>query len=393
MRRGRSDAAAPALNRGQRGGRGETGAEQPRRAAERVRPFDDLLTLAQRPERGVLVEALSELCLASGRKLSDREHALVFDIFRALLHNVEMRVRQGLAKRLSDRDDAPHDLVLQLANDVIEVAYPIIVKSSVLEEGDLISLILERADPHRVAVAARPEIGEPITDTLVDVGSEPVLRSLVRNASAHIAPETLERLVDSSYEMEAIREPLLNRPDVSPDLAKRMYGWVGEALRQHIAQTYDLNPTLNHAVSQAVADAIKDDVFGDVTAVDLDSFASNPTAFRPSAARLIQALSEGDIFRFEEMFRELTELTSGSVTRVLYDSGAEGLAIACRAIGFDRNEFGEMFCHLHGTRPYDRFRQSKTFQRAVEYFDRMDAAGASRVLKTWRDTPDDSWLG
>ena len=37
--------------------------------------------------------------------------------------------------------------------------------------------------------------------------------------------------------------------------------------------------------------------------------------------------------------------------------------------------------------------QTPGFVKIVDYFDRIDAAGAVRVLHVWRDAPGDSWHG
>src|SRR5450432_1407959 len=82
--------------------------------------------------RQALTATVTDLFFASGNLLTDRERALMTEILRQLIHDVEGSVRRALAERLSQEKDAPHDLVLALAQDQIEVAHPILLNSSVL---------------------------------------------------------------------------------------------------------------------------------------------------------------------------------------------------------------------------------------------------------------------
>ena len=72
--------------------------------------------------------------------LSERERALMGDILRKLIGDVEKAVRRELAERLAERGDAPRSLVIALANDEFEVAHPLLLKSTVLYDVDLIEI-------------------------------------------------------------------------------------------------------------------------------------------------------------------------------------------------------------------------------------------------------------
>src|SRR3954469_16278564 len=89
----------------------------------------------------------------SGHNLSKRERDLVVDILRQVIRDAEMDVRLGLAERLAVHDQAPHDLIVTLANDRIEIAEPVLLRSDVLQDADLIDIIRRHAEAYQVAVA------------------------------------------------------------------------------------------------------------------------------------------------------------------------------------------------------------------------------------------------
>ncbi len=71
------------------------------------------------------------------------------DILRLLARDVEMAIRIALAERLADDSTAPHDLILLLADDRIEVARPLILRSPLLTDAELLRMIGECGTPSR----------------------------------------------------------------------------------------------------------------------------------------------------------------------------------------------------------------------------------------------------
>lgn len=343
--------------------------------------------------RNLLLERINAIYLGSGRHLSARERELVFDIFSYLIRHVEVQVRKAISAALSEQGDVPKNLVLTLANDVIDVAEPVVVRSRLLDDGDLIQLILDQAEQHRLAVTQRDDISEDVSQALVDHSGSDVIKSLLRNEGAKLSGETVEKLVDRSMDEEEYQQLLVKRHELTTDMARRMYTWVSDAMRDVIESRYEeIGAELDESVNQAVAEALKSDVFQDPDdTYEPPTGGSGLKGYRPHPKTLVKALKEGDIFLFEELFRDLTDLSEASVTRVLYDSGPEALAIACKACDVDEYVFGQIISYMHGGGDIEQYQTSPQFLKSVDYFKRIDAAGARRVLQAWRDTPKENW--
>ncbi len=350
----------------------------------------DVARSAKPEDRGVLVDSLNDLCLRSGRHLNDSEKDLVYDILTNLIQDVEMNIRRELAEQLADRDDAPKGLVNTLATDMIDVAQPVIVRSMVLDDHDLIGLVLDHAESHQLAVTMRPSLSEQVTESIADTGNPTVISAMLENEGAAISRRTMQRIVEASADEPRLQEPLINRSDLSEDLARRMYGWVGDAMRDYIEEKYapPEDIALDDAVTKAVSSALGTDIF---EAEEPETEAKPHFGYRPHPRLLVKALEENDVFRFEELFRELTDLSGSSATRVLYDSGPEAVAIACKASGMDKMNFGKIIGFLQGGGETDTYMQTPAFSKIMDYFDRIDTPGAKRVLHVWRDAPGDSW--
>ena len=152
-------------------------------------------------------------------------------------------VRRILSERLAERLDAPRDLVVTLANDEIEVAHPILVKSEVLQDPELIEIVQHRTMEHQVAVAMRPNISEQVSNVLVQTNNEEVITALLSNQDAPISNTTMNHLVEQSAQVPGYQEPLVNRHDLPRALLKKLYWGVSAALRKHVLANFDLEPS------------------------------------------------------------------------------------------------------------------------------------------------------
>lgn len=337
-------------------------------------------------DRNQLADSLSRLVLSSGRKLTETEQHIVYDILRHLIHQVEMSVRRNLSESLSEREDTPHDIVLSLANDSIEVAHPILTKSPVLQDVDLIRLILEHTQQHQIAITKRPTLSSDVSETLVDTGDPAVIKSLLENEQAALNAETFDKLIESSHHIDEIRTPLAYRADLPPDLARRMVGWVGEALRDYLnaklsnsaIETGDLDTAIERVIED---DRLTEEMVGIAAPV---TSAKGEAGYLPHPRVLVRTLEDGDIIEFEALFRDFTKLTEQTFAKILYDSGPEALAIACKGSGIDRFTFSDILCHLHGSGDVVRFRESSDYLKIMEYYERIGTDGAQRVLDAWR---------
>ncbi len=146
--------------------------------------------------RAALTTAVANLFQDRGDRLTDRERTLIFSIFRSVVHDVEMGLRRRVSGLLANAKDVPRELVCLLANDEIEVALPVILRSPVLEDADLVDLVWYRALEHQLAVATRTGISADVSQALVETGDSGVVRALLDNTSAVIADTTMEYLVE-----------------------------------------------------------------------------------------------------------------------------------------------------------------------------------------------------
>jgi uncharacterized protein (DUF2336 family) len=308
-----------------------------------------LAQLAVNPQgtsREEIYLAVASLYRIQGTGLNDRERALMHEILCRLTRDVEMAIRIALAERLADDTTAPHDLILLLADDKIEVARPLLLRSPLLTDSDFLRLLAEADDAHREAVATREHIGEPVTDLLARSEAEPVLLALVRNATAKISSLAFETLVEKSRRLASLQEPLTHRPDLPPVLATRMCDWVADALKSYIVKNFKIEPErLSTAMSQAES-VVKSEPAAPRTPPAesaqklIDKLAASGQL---KAGFLLRVLHQGQTDLFDLALAKMVALPLGELRQKFYDGGPRAVALACRGVGIDRCVFNTVF--------------------------------------------------
>ena len=340
--------------------------------------------------RKSLVNAVSDLFFDTQELLTDREKALMNDILHQLLHDMEMSVRRELAERLTKTENAPQELIITLANDKIEVAYPILRDSKLLHDSDLIEIIHHRTLQHQLAIAMRKILNESVTDALVETGQEDVIKTMLENPDAKLSKITMVYLVDQSKRVDSYQNPLLTRSDLEPELVKRMYWWVSAAMRQDIIANFDIDPAELDLSLEATA---KDLIDQASTEIDEKSKAAEVAdrlaeIDEISPQLLVEVLRQGEVPLFEAMYAKLTGLRPKLVRRIIYEPGGEALAVACKAVGIDKANFASMFMLTRKAHAKTKVISPRELTPVLEFFENMKLESAAALLEKWRRDPD-----
>jgi len=323
---------------------------------------DDLLRLARSKspaDRERLLMAVVDLCAASDArevKASKPIQDLLSSIFMTLVVEAERDIRRRLAEKLAPVEWAPAALVYVLALDEIEIARPVIAQSPALKDADLVRLLLEATLEHQVAVARRPRLGQPVIDAILDGDQPAVLTALAANAEVELTPANMARLVAAARRIATLRAPLSRRTEMTPALARDLYVWVGQSLRQKLAAEFKLDlegldGALTEAVREAYADGPGSGGDGDTEGRLVGKLAA---AGQLKPGYLMRALREGKLSRFVSALAVLGDFDIDHVRLAVDADRPDLLAMACAAVGIDRSAFPTVLAlvwKLNGGRP------------------------------------------
>lgn len=350
---------------------------------------ESLLQLAREKSvsgRQALVRAISDLFEGRSDELNEREVTLMQAILHQLVKDTEKEVRKAVSERFANSDFVPPEIMEQLANDDIEIAFPVLRNSNLLKDPHLIEVIRNRTFEHQLAIAQRDTISVAVSGALVETENDSVIVALLKNSGADISRKTREYLVDQSERVDSFQDPLLRRSDLEPELAQKMFVWVSAAMRRHIISNFDLD-------QETV-----DDLLEQVSV--LESHGRPAEGLTPSAAEelaaelkaegkigtdiIVQSITDGEVRLFEALLREATGLRKRLIERILFEPGGEGLAIASRSLDVSLEDFEKIFVSSRRARLIEEPTIQRELSSLLSLYGKMTQVAASKVIARWR---------
>lgn len=155
------------------------------------------------------------------------------EIFLTMLDDLELDERVQLSETMASSPDASHPLMRQMSMDDVAVAGPILERSPLLTEDDLIAVSQNATTEHRLAVSRRETgLTARVTDSLISFGEAPVLRSVTGNQSAEISEDGFKTLAAASVGGDdELLARLAARIDIPPDCAATILPKLSDELR------------------------------------------------------------------------------------------------------------------------------------------------------------------
>ena len=211
--------------------------------ATRMLTEADVQRLMSSPSGDVRAETASKVAQAFDTgSLSTTERELASAIFRAMVKDAEVMVREALAQNLKSNPDLPKDVALSLAKDIESVSLPVLEYSTVLGDADLIEIVRVAGAEKQAAIARRAEVSGAVAEALVDHSRDPiVVTTLVANPGARLDAPVIERPSDwlarsenatvpwaaateSGWKAYADNGTLVNVPEVVIASSRPLYG-------------------------------------------------------------------------------------------------------------------------------------------------------------------------
>lgn len=258
---------------------------------------------------------------------SPSERALAEQIFRIMVRDAEVRVREALSANLRSNPRLPRDVAVALARDVDSVALPVLNASDVLTDDDLLQIIASHGSSARLdAIAGRRVVGERVSAAIVETGPETVVAKLLANPGAVLAEPTLHHVIDKFGHSEAVQEPLVRRDMLPITIAERLLTRVAEHLRTHLLAHHkisadvalDLVLQTRERATVGLAMGVSEDSLEAL----VQQLASNA---RLTASLVLRAICMGNLRFFEHAVAALSGLPIGNARMLIHDPGRLGL--------------------------------------------------------------------
>jgi len=357
------------------------------------RQLPELLKLAHDRSEGarlLLADRLAELCHAEEAKLSAREEQLVNDLIDQLLKTQNVVVRSELVKKFADARNMPRVLAVNLASDTIDSARDILLTNEQFTDGDLIGIVENQSRDHACAIAARREVSEAVADALVTTGDLRVMQIVAENLGAHLAPRAMTVLAESCRLVVSLQRPVMQRPELTIELATRLYWWVAQDLRRHTLQRFGLAlGQLDISLNKAIEEKLGEHTFeknDDAAMIAVAEWLEERSAITPKL--LPQILRLGHFRLFNIVLSRMSRLGLSLIDIIVSEPGGRTLAALCRAIAVDKANFVSIFLLSRGARSDEQIVHPRELSFALSAFDRLTPEVARDLVTSWRENPD-----
>lgn len=172
---------------------------------------------------------------------TDSENKLANEIFRLLLKDTQVKIRQLMAEQLKSNMQVPHDIIVALANDVNDVALPVLEYSHVLTEDDLIAIArATREHPKLRAIAKRDSISKELSHTLIEKRDTELTKLVISNNGASLAETSLEIVLDEFSRDNSVLQELVVRGGLPHTFAEKLFAAVSDGLKKELSGKYGL---------------------------------------------------------------------------------------------------------------------------------------------------------
>jgi len=281
--------------------------------------------------RADAVDALARAVLQSDLSREDHDEAEL--ALLAMLDDPVPAVRRTIAAAIAAADTAPRAVLSSLLEDRTEVAAPVLERSPILSDAELVDQAALRDLVGQCAIARRATISPGLAGALAEVGALSAVETLLANPGACLTEGSLRRIDERFGHEPSVREILLRRPDLSIEIRLLLASALANQLNGMAARA---GGPAAERIEQRTREAFECTVV--VMASDL-----SPDLTRRMVAHLRAAghLTPGLILRaalsarlrfVEAAFAELTGLGSRRLAAILRQGGAARDAL-CKSAG------------------------------------------------------------
>lgn len=288
---------------------------------------EDVATLAKGESvnnKSSTIKKVAHYYTAQGN-LSSRGKQLAEDIFRIMVQDVEVKVREVLAESIKNAPNLPRDIVTQIIADTETVSIPFIKTYNGLTKEDLITILESQNILKQKAVASRHNLSEDISHFISEKCPEEVVGTLISNETARIADNTYENIVNKYKNSEQIKEKLVYRSQLPVYIINKIMDSLSDELKKRLIMVHDLPENMASDLVEQVKEKttlkISEDFSSDKQIDDLVRQLYKSDRLTPSL--VVRSICMGDLKFFEYALAYLANTPLIEVRKILFNGQAD----------------------------------------------------------------------
>lgn len=258
---------------------------------------------------------------------ADREHQIAEQIFRLLMKDAAIRVRETLAERIKENEAIPRDIVLHMANDVDSVSLPLLATSRAFSDADLVSIVEASRDISKLlTISKRDGVSARVSDALVETHYPEVVSTLLSNESATIGSRAFDKIIDDFRGDPGVMESMVKRHQLPLSVVERMVSEASSAVADQLKAKYNLtDEQLKKDSGTARDDVLMKLLTRDVTDAEIESLvAQMASEGRLTPSLVMTALCRGQLAFFAGAMGRFAGVSLVNARRLIGDKGELG---------------------------------------------------------------------
>jgi uncharacterized protein (DUF2336 family) len=303
-----------------------------------VRQFLHWVRTAPAGERAEATGALARAYLYSD--LSNADWAAAEGAMIMALDDPSPLVRRALAEALAGSADAPHAIIHALASDHADIAVPVLARSPLLIDAELVDIVASGNGELQTAIASRAPLQSAVAAAIAEVGAVEACLVALENPQAAFVPASFDRLITRFGRIGSVREAMFARADLPMAARHVLMGMLSSLLADFVV---DREWMTRGRADQVVRDA------RDRGTVTIAALGPDPDT-RPlvrhlrmsgqlTAGLVLRVLLSGHVAMFEEVLAELSGLPLARVRALVHARGAAGFRAVYEKAGMPPSVF------------------------------------------------------
>ena len=354
-------------------------AQQP--AHSIIAELEDAVRAGSPTKRVETLRQVTDLFLNDGDRLNDEQVQVFDDVLCLLIARVETRAKAELSKRLGPIDYAPFEVIRHLAlDDEIEVAGHVLTHSSRLGTDTLVEVATTKGQDHLLAISARTNLPEAVTDVIVDRGEGKVIRNLANNATARFSEAGYSGIVARAEQDEELVEILGLRPDLPVKFVRELLRRAKDTVRTRLLEMAP--PALRERLKAMLKDIVR----------EVPVSRSWNFGVAEELVRLMKELNELDdaaVFKFAEEKKNnevvvslavLNDVPTEMMGRLLEGPRADLILIPCRSARLNWPTVETILRNRPAPLPID----DQSLAQAQHDFRKLSMETAQRTVRFWQ---------
>jgi len=264
---------------------------------------------------------------------SPAETKIAAEILDILSYDIEAKVRKIISSKLAANPNVPKSLALRLANDVLEVALPVLEFSFVLSDDDITQIIRSTAEVARAqAIARRKPLSYRLVDELLKRKERLVVQTILENKDAYISPRSAEKILLDFRHSEDVLQIMVDRGNLHLELVERMIMMVSDKIRMQLVNEYKLSPEvvalmIEQGHDEALLGTLKTKSSGEADALVHTLHGQRKLNYN----LVLRGLCKGDLEFFATGMGCLAGIPKSNVVKLIHDKNYMGFQALYKA--------------------------------------------------------------